>query len=537
MAEADYEDDEEIVNNINPGIRKNNINDEDEKEKGAVKEQGADEKLAREYAKRYDQLEAVKNRMVYQLESFKVDIMKRGQKDKKLYQKGLDAMSQNEKDSAFLKDGSVYYRRMATALNDCIRFLNDPNCYGNMLAYKLFELENRAIQYQEYNKPVFGRGSKDKVEGPGHVRYLAAEYLEKYAGIWRMEYNYLYRQLMTMKGGKDYSGIASQKRLADKYKADYGIEENYSPSKEELNKYSAVSGIRSQFANKLAHVNKATVKFYDAYSVGKNIDDFLQHPDCPQSLEGKALWFVCKQEYDKLFSNDISPKKAKKLLDSFSGEKFKKRVADLRKNPVFIDVVAKYGNKAFSKWKDVENNTLETAVQIFNTKENSKKLVLGSFPLTNDNLDDAYRKTSDYIMRNIVSKPEYLNILRAAFAWDKDEDIEPGDATKRRLSALTISVETYLRRNNLLRPGRITKDNVAERILNNPKVLKSIVNSYLRHNPVTAPDAMLIKDKVKKEDAPGYNMINNINLNTEAKKDDPISLTESKSKNTIISEQ
>ena len=537
MAEADYEDDEEIVNNINPGIRKNNINDEDEKEKGAVKEQGADEKLAREYAKRYDQLEAVKNRMVHQLESFKAAIMKKGQKDKKLYQKGLDAMSQNEKDSAFLKDGSVFYRRMATALNDCIRFLNDPNCYGNMLAYKLFELENRAIQYQEYNKPVFGRGSKDKVEGPGHVRYLAAENLEKFAGIWRMEYNYLYRQLMTMKGGKDYSGIASQKRLADKYKADYGIEENYSPSKEELDKYSAVSGIRSQFANKLAHVNKATVKFYDAYSVGKNIDDFLQHPDCPQSLEGKALWFVCKQEYDKLFSNDISPKKAKKLLDSFSGEKFKKRVADLRKNPVFIDVVAKYGNKAFSKWMDVEKNTLETAVQIFNTKENSKKLVLGSFPLTDDNLDDAYRKTSDYIVRNIVSKPEYLNILRAAFAWNKDEDMEPGDATKRRLSALAISVERYLRRNNLLRPGRITKDNVAERILNNPKVLKSIVNSYLRHNPVTAPDAMLIRDKVNKEDVPGYNMINNINLNTEAKKDDPISLTESKSKNTIISEQ
>ena len=48
---------------------------------------------------------------------------------------------------------------------------------------------------------------------------------------------------------------------------------------------------------------------------------------------------------------------------------------------------------------------------------------------------------------------------------------------------------------------------------------------------------MLIRDKVEKEDVPGYNMINNINLNTEAKKDDPISLTESNSKNTIISEQ
>jgi hypothetical protein len=532
MQEKDYFEDEDEENNIN---NINNINTSTKKTTADKNKKNdddipADKKKAIEYAKKYDQFMAVKQSMLEGLKSFKEGIINNAQKDKKLY-RNLATMSDEQKTEAFLKDGSVYYRRMAKALEDCIKLLESGECHEGKIYKQFFELENRAIQYQEYNKPLLSPASHEYKTGSGKIRYRIAENFEKCAGMWRMEYSYLNRELLTLSGGgKKYATDEAKGRYAAELKDKYQLETE-DMTEEQLKEYSKVSSLRSQFVNKVANDGfKEIIRFYEHYSHNRSADEYLTVEGAPDSIEKKAAWFVFKQEIDKIFAEDVTADEISKIIKSYSPERLKAKISRLKKDKVFKEVCTKNETGAFSKWEDIDLDSRKAAYTIKKTISTETEKLSGCFPLNAHLVNDVRETAATIIAESIMSKPENAEIIHRAYATENGKQDVLND-----IQQLKFIASGYLSRKDLIKTdGSVTIANVAEKILYNDSIQKAILKEY--HSKKKAAESKknindILLDGSQNEKNP-VNMINDININTNTNMAPTFDLN--KEKNNII---
>lgn len=492
----------------------------------------ADKKKAIEYAKKYDQFMAVKQSMLEGLKSFKEGIINNGQKDKKLY-RNLATMSDEQKTEAFLKDGSVYYRRMAKALEDCIKLLESGECHEGKIYKQFFELENRAIQYQEYNKPLLSPASHEYKTGSGKIRYRIAENFEKCAGMWRMEYSYLNRELLTLSGGgKKYATDEAKGRYAAELKDKYQLETE-DMTEEQLKEYSKVSSLRSQFVNKVANDGfKEIIRFYAHYSHNRSADEYLTVVGAPDSIDKKAAWFVFKQEIDKIFAEDVTADEISKIIKSYSPERLKAKISRLKKDKVFKEVCTKNETGAFSKWEDIDLDSRNAAYTIKKTISTETERLSGCFPLDAHLVNDVREMAATIIAKSIMSKPENAEIIHRAYAAENGKQEVLNDVQQ-----LKFIASGYLRRKDLIKAdGSVTIANVAEKILYNDSIQKAILKEY--HSKKKAAESKknindILLDGSQNEKNP-VNMINDINININTNANMAPTFDLNKEKNNII---
>ena len=454
-------------------------------------EKAADKEKARLVAKTYDQLRAVRLNMLANLKNAKNELMTNGRKTAKLYKvKNGEQLTDQRKEELFKTDGSVYYRRMAKALNSCIDLLSDEaGCTDEKVSKALFELENRAIQYQSYNSGIGGSMAK---HGSGRTRLLFAEQYEKNAATFRMQYKYLNNELENLSGSQGKS-LQSFGVDAAKYKKDYGFEDYRLANEkdnDEYERYNKNSEYRSRFVNALAGKDNAVGAFFKNYSPSMNLDECSMRDGGPRTIEEKAKWVIYKRELDKVFDDSCSPEETLEMIREFEErggiDKLKKDISALKKNPVFINVMGK-ALSPFERWNKIENDT-EEAVDNLGVK-NGRNVMNMMNLIREDHMDDAYKTAANYMTISILTNYQSYNILMQIIA-SRDEEEDMMNTIAARTQELQDAAEEYLRRTRFFYSGRkkLSPANIPTDKLLDPKIHATVVKNYMNaiKNPAKA---------------------------------------------------